>query len=106
MNIKTAPKMPEYSEWMGSPMWREHLLGDHHNNPREDCADCMTRVYMPKIHDAYFNGTPEQFETIYSLSDGYGVEGLIPDQGYDWSGVRDSSPAAILRMAQALGLVS
>jgi hypothetical protein len=32
---------------------------------------------------------------VYDLSDGYGEPGYIPVQGYDWSGIRDSSPAAI-----------
>ena len=39
---------------------------------------------------------------IWSESDGYGERGLVPDQGYDWSGIRDSSPAAIERMFAAI----
>lgn len=35
---------------------------------------------------------------IYDLSDGYGEQGYVPPQGYDWSGIRDSSPEAIQQM--------
>lgn len=35
---------------------------------------------------------------IWSEQDGYGAAGFTPAQGWDWSGIRDSSPAAIDRM--------
>lgn len=35
---------------------------------------------------------------IWKLSDGYGKKGYIPVQGYDWSGIRDSSNEAIWEM--------
>lgn len=35
---------------------------------------------------------------IWDESDGYGEQGYIPCQGYDWSGIRDSSPEAWARM--------
>lgn len=35
---------------------------------------------------------------IWKLSDGYGKKGYIPVQGYDWSGIRDSSVEAIWEM--------
>lgn len=39
---------------------------------------------------------------IWNRSDGYGPQGFMPDQGYDWSGIRDSSPAAIEAMFKEL----
>lgn len=41
------------------------------------------------------------YRAIWAESDGYGERGFIPAQGYDWSGIRDSSPAAVSRMAAA-----
>lgn len=35
---------------------------------------------------------------IWRLSNGYGQNGHIPAQGYDWSGIRDSSDEAIWKM--------
>lgn len=35
---------------------------------------------------------------LYSLQDGYGQKGFVPCQGYDWSGIRDSSEKAIAEM--------
>ena len=37
-------------------------------------------------------------EAIWSRQDGYGEAGYTPPQGFDWSGIRDSSPRAVLRM--------
>lgn len=48
------------------------------------------------------HGKPEMFDIIWSLSDGYGEPGLIPPQGYDWSGIRDSSLEAIEAMHKAM----
>lgn len=50
---------------------------------------------MTAIHDAYFNGTEEEFFIIWDHQDGYGMPGFVPTQGYDWSGVRDSSDDAV-----------
>lgn len=77
---------------------------DHlgHDDPVESCGWCETRVYLPLIHDRYQNGTPGEFDLIWSLADGYGAPGTIPAQGYDWSGVRDSSPAAVRAIYKAL----
>lgn len=49
------------------------------------------------------------FKETWALQDGYGEPGFTPPQGWDWSGIRDSSPAAKRRMVEAvkaaLGLV-
>lgn len=41
------------------------------------------------------------YRAVYSRSDGYGEPGYIPVQGYDWSGVRDSSLQAQEAMVRA-----
>lgn len=40
------------------------------------------------------------YRAIYAQSDGYGEKGYIPCQGYDWSGIRDSSDKARADMAR------
>lgn len=35
---------------------------------------------------------------IWSLTDAYGKKGFMPGQGYDWSGIRDSSVEQIWEM--------
>ena len=108
--MNTKIDLPEYSAWWRDPMSREHI--NNHGRPFsengtvEGCPACAVRPFMEGIYDAYHNGTDEQFYEIYARSDGYGIEGLVPEQGYDWSGVRDSSPAAIYRIAEYLGLTS
>lgn len=39
---------------------------------------------------------------LWSLTDAYGEEGYLPPQGWDWSGIRDSSDEAKGRMARYL----
>lgn len=53
------------------------------------------------LHTLYFEGGDEMAETIYALSDGYGIVGYVPPQGYDWSGIRDSSTEAVEAMFDA-----
>jgi hypothetical protein len=40
----------------------------------------------------------DAIDRIWDLQDGYGVPGYEPPQGWDWSGIRDSSPEAIAQM--------
>ena len=42
---------------------------------------------------------------LWPLTDAYGVEGFIPPQGFDWSGFRDSTYAAILKMSAKIAEV-
>jgi hypothetical protein len=44
----------------------------------------------------------ELWELCWPLTDAYGEPGLVPPQGYDWSGFRDSSDEAIAAMAAVL----
>lgn len=50
------------------------------------------------IREALDRFPDELGEVIWSLQDGYGEPGYTPVQGWDWSGIRDSSPEAIQAM--------
>lgn len=41
-------------------------------------------------------------DITWNLQDGYGEPGFTPPQGWDWSGIRDSSSVAKKAMADAL----
>lgn len=56
------------------------------------------RPDLMKIAHAWETAPTEVAMRIWAASDGYGEPGTIPAQGYDWSGIRDSSPEAIARM--------
>jgi hypothetical protein len=47
------------------------------------------------IMEAFMRGAAAE---IWRIQDGYGEPGLTPPQGIDWSGIRDSSHAAIEAM--------
>lgn len=97
--------MPEYDQWSGTPEWRACLLEHDRftgSGPVEGCPGCAARLLLPAIYDAWHAGDAQLRSTLWALQDGYGTPGLIPEQGHDWSGIRDSSPAATLRMAQAV----
>jgi hypothetical protein len=85
---------------------RDELLAHLNHDPADGdvagCGYCETRPLMKALYDAYFSGDKAKRALIYALADGYGEPGTIPPQGYDWSGVRDSTPAATRRMAAAL----
>lgn len=73
-----------------------------HDEAAEGCPYCEVRPMLKDLRRAWETASPEAFAILWSLSDGYGEPGLIPPQGYDWSGIRDSSPAAIRAMHRAL----
>lgn len=64
------------------------------------CAECETSVMVEEIAAVWQDPhTPNALlELIYDEQDGYGIVGYIPSQGYDWSGIRDSTPEAVRRM--------
>jgi predicted xylose isomerase-like sugar epimerase len=53
---------------------------------------------MEYLYKAWQEGTNEFCEALWDLQDGYGIAGYVPPQGYDWSGIRDSSDAAVEAM--------
>ena len=59
---------------------------------------------MAAIYGAWYQplpGEPDRRPAIWALSDGYGEPGLVPQQGHDWSGIRDSSIPAVEAMYAA-----
>lgn len=96
----TTIDLPDMDNWFDTPQWREHLL--NHHRPVEGCPRCAVTPLMAEIYDVWTNGTREQWATLWGLQDGYGEAGYMPAQGYDWSGIRDSSPAAIKAMHEAI----
>ena len=41
-------------------------------------------------------------DEVWDLQDGYGQPGHTPEQGWDWSGIRDSSPEAKVAMIKVV----
>lgn len=52
------------------------------------------------ISEAY-ESSDAAADEIWALQDGYGEPGYVPEQGYDWSGIRDSSPESVAGMFAA-----
>jgi hypothetical protein len=91
----TTIQLPEYHQWVGSDDWEAHLQLDH--VPSEACPGCIVNPMLKLIHRVvYLEG--RYLNETWALQDGYGEPGYVPDQGWDWSGIRDSSPAATKRM--------
>ena len=70
------------------------------------CTDmhrCSKHVEMMKaIRVAWYGNDENLCNKIWSLQDGYGEAGYMPSQGYDWSGVRDSTIGAVEAMYAAV----
>lgn len=93
--------LPEFAEWWrGDPSPASTHLS--HDTPIEGCPGCAIRPMLRAIHQAVYVEGRFLVET-WDLQDGYGEPGVEPPQGWDWSGIRDSSPAAMARMYQAIG---
>jgi len=56
------------------------------------------RAMMKVIHEKWNAAGARTSHKIWNLQDGYGISGYTPSQGYDWSGIRDSSVAAVEAM--------
>lgn len=67
----------------------------------EDARCTKHQEMMNKIHQAVWVEGKFLDET-WALQDGYGFEGFTPSQGWDWSGIRDSSPMAIEKMFEVV----
>lgn len=52
--------------------------------------------------DHYGTLTDAQHRRVRRLGDGFGAGVTDPDMLYDWSHIRDSSPAAVTAMADAI----
>ena len=83
-------------------------LYDHVNDPAP-CGCTLSNGFcskhsamMGEIHEVWRHGPDEAAEVIWSMQDGYGEPGLMPVQGYDWSGIRDSSLETIDAIYEAI----
>lgn len=101
----TVP-LPDYHGWMGSDAWKAHLL-DYENHERSDCPSCQVSPMTAAIHKAIFSDTLSREDSnraavlAWKLQDGFGP-GSSNEVGWDWSGIRDSSPAATKDMYDLL----
>lgn len=55
-------------------------------------------AWLPLLRIDMAMANARAFDAIWALQDGYGEAGYEPAQGYDWSGIRDSSPEAVAAM--------
>lgn len=53
---------------------------------------------MDKLYAVWSGDDTDLFTRVWAESDGYGIPGEVPPQGYDWSGIRDSSTEAVEAM--------
>ena len=60
----------------------------------------LTEEGCQLLYNIFYYGKDEEVRELWSMQDGYGIRGYVPCQGYDWSGIRDSSYAALLAMFQ------
>lgn len=91
---------------MSEDLLHDHVLGKHSDStdgkPEPRCGYCQTRPLMDDIWAAWGSGDYDLIEIMWSLQDGYGSPGFVPVQGYDWSGVRDSTPDALRAIYRAI----
>ena len=50
------------------------------------------------VKHVWNHGPSDARARIWQRQDGYGIPGHVPSQGYDWSGIRDSSDVAWAEM--------
>ena len=63
------------------------------------CLFCWYGNPLPMITKELQN----EFDTVaWALQDGYGEPGCTPIQGWDWSGIRDSTPEGKANIARAI----
>jgi hypothetical protein len=67
----------------------------------ETCDHCYVRPMLASIYEVWMTSTAGS-EVLWSMQNGYGEIGFMPDQGYDWSGIRDSTPHTIREMYRAI----
>lgn len=67
----------------------------------DECPHCEASLLLPDIHAAWVSN-PTARTILWAIQDGYGTPGFTPEQGMDWSGVRDSSPEAVAAMWTAV----
>jgi hypothetical protein len=87
-----------------TPAERDGLFVKHlsHDDPVEGCPHCAVRPLLSVLYEAWYEGTSAERALLWSMQDGYGAPGATPAQGHDWSGLRDSTPATVHAMHEAL----
>jgi hypothetical protein len=53
---------------------------------------------LMRIRHVIDEGGQTAYRAFWRIQDGYGRPGVTPPQGIDWSGIRDSSDAAVAQM--------
>lgn len=72
---------------------------DGEDEPRVAVPDwCRFRARIDLLRIDWACEFDAAADRIWDLQDGYGEPGFTPCQGWDWSGIRDSSPEAIAQM--------
>lgn len=66
-------------------------------NKTEQARCTRHQKMMETIYNEVYVGG-KYLEETWNLQDGYGEPGFNPIQGWDWSGIRDSTPFAIESM--------
>ena len=76
----------------------DHREGEQSWNDGESWMRFSATWSLLVISTAQDVGGAQAVGRIWELQDGYGEQGWTPEQGWDWSGIRDSSPEAIEQM--------
>jgi hypothetical protein len=83
--------------------FRVHMAHDgDHAAHADECDECFVTPMLIEIHEVWQNGSEAAAQIIWSMQDGYGEPGFMPEQGYDWSGIRDSTPATVRAIWKAI----
>lgn len=82
-------------------MGHGHTAEDHAAHAAE-CDECFVTPMLREIHEIWQSGNDLAGEIIWSMQDGYGEPGYMPEQGYDWSGIRDSTPHTVREIWKAI----
>jgi hypothetical protein len=75
----------------------------HDETSVEECDYCHVRPMLSDLLEVWRSDNHTARSILWAIQDGYGVAGYTPDgEGMNWSGLRDSTPATIRRMWQAV----
>ncbi len=71
--------------------------GEYSHDGSERWVNFGATMSLHHIHAAC-DRSEEATDRIWDTQDGYGIAGFTPEQGWDWSGIRDSSDEAVAAM--------
>lgn len=78
---------------------REHAAGFDRRKWGKACDHLREQTNLPKDKQAKID------DAAWDLQDGYGQPGYTPEQGWDWSGIRDSTPEAKVEIIKCVEAV-